>query len=142
VKVCGTPLDFGKIDVPTFIYGSREDHIVPWDSAYASTQLVSGPKTFVLGASGHIAGVINPPEKKKRNFWVTGDQKGGRANALPGTAAQWFDTAQEQPGSWWPTWADWLKQHSGGLVKAPAQPGSKGYPAIEPAPGRYVKRRA
>jgi polyhydroxyalkanoate synthase len=138
VSVCGTPLDFRRIDVPTFIYGSREDHIVPWDSAYASTKLISGPKTFVLGASGHIAGVINPPEHKKRSFWQT--PKGSKA--LPETASQWFDGAQEQPGSWWPTWAAWLEEYSGGWVKAPAKPGSRDYPAIEAAPGRYVKRRA
>ncbi len=138
LKVCGTPLDLGRLRMPTFVYGSREDHIVPWDSAYASTQLVKGPTTFVLGASGHIAGVINPPEKKKRSFWQT---RSG-AKALPAKAGDWLQTAEEQPGSWWPTWAAWLEQHSGRLIKAPTSVGSKDYPAIEPAPGRYVKRRA
>ncbi|HEX5373259.1 MAG TPA: class I poly(R)-hydroxyalkanoic acid synthase [Aquabacterium sp.] len=138
VTVCGTPLDLRRLDMPTFIYGSREDHIVPWDSAYASTRLVSGPKTFVMGASGHIAGVINPPEKKKRSFW----QSPSSQRRLPETASEWLQSAQEQPGSWWPTWAAWLEQHSGGWVKAPARPGHRDYPAIEPAPGRYVKKRA
>ncbi len=137
VSVCGVPLDLRLVDVPTFIYGSREDHIVPWDSAYASTQLVSGPKTFVLGASGHIAGVINPPEKKKRSFWQS-----PKGQALPKVAGDWFKTAQEQPGSWWPTWLAWLDDHSGGWVKAPAKPGSRDFPVIEAAPGRYAKRRA
>jgi polyhydroxyalkanoate synthase len=138
VKVCGTPLDLRRLTMPTFVYGSREDHIVPWDSAYASTQLVGGPTTFVLGASGHIAGVINPPEKKKRSFWQT--RAGTRT--LPAKATDWIAAADEQPGSWWPTWAAWLDEHGGRWIKAPAAPGSKDYPAIEPAPGRYVKRRA
>jgi polyhydroxyalkanoate synthase len=139
VTVCGTPLDFRRLDMPTFIYGSREDHIVPWDGAYASTRLVGGPKTFVMGASGHIAGVINPPEKKKRSFWQSAP---GKSKSLPATADQWLQGAQEQPGSWWPTWSAWLDQQSGAWVKAPARPGSRDYPAIEAAPGRYVKKRA
>jgi len=137
VKVCGTPLDLRLLDMPTFIYGSREDHIVPWDSAYASTQLVQGPKTFVLGASGHIAGVINPPEKKKRSYWTSNKL----ARRLPATAKEWMETAQENPGSWWPVWADWLAEHAGGMVAAPKQPGNRRYPAIEAAPGRYVLRK-
>jgi polyhydroxyalkanoate synthase len=137
VSVCGVPLDMRQLDMPTFVYGSREDHIVPWDSAYASTQVVQGPKTFVLGASGHIAGVINPPEKRKRSFWQTGSL----ARALPATAKEWMTTAQEQPGSWWPTWSAWLKEHAGDMVAAPRQPGSRRYPPIEAAPGRYVLRK-
>ena len=136
VSVCGVPLDMRRLDMPTFIYGSREDHIVPWDSAYASTQVVSGPTTFVLGASGHIAGVINPPEKKKRSHWTN------QARRLPATGQQWLETAQEHPGSWWPVWAEWLASHAGSMVSAPRQPGSKQYPVIEAAPGRYVKRKA
>ncbi len=136
VEVCGVPLDMRRLDMPTFIYGSREDHIVPWDSAYASTQVVSGPRTFVLGASGHIAGVINPPEKKKRSHWVSS------ARTLPATAQAWMETATEQPGSWWPVWSGWLAEQSGKMVPAPRQPGSRQHPVIEAAPGRYVKRKA
>lgn len=149
--VCGQPVDFRKLTMPTFIYGSREDHIVPWDSAYASTQLVSGPKTFVLGASGHIAGVINPPEKNKRSFWTgpvpaaapkaRSAKAKAAAHAFP-DAQTWLSQATEHPGSWWPTWAAWLAEHAGPLIKSPTAPGSKQYPAIEPAPGRYVKKRA
>ena len=135
VSVCGVPLDMRRLDMPTFVYGSREDHIVPWDSAYASTQVVSGPTTFVLGASGHIAGVINPPEKKKRSHWVSS------ARTLPATAQAWMQSAEERAGSWWPVWSDWLASHAGALVAAPKQAGSKRYPAIEAAPGRYVKRK-
>jgi polyhydroxyalkanoate synthase len=138
VKVCGLPLDLRKLDMPTFIYGSREDHIVPWDSAYLSTRIVSGDKTFVLGASGHIAGVINPPEKKKRSFWTSPKL----ARSLPATADEWMKQAEEHPGSWWPTWAEWLGKHAGGMVPAPRHAGSRTHRPIEPAPGRYVLRKA
>jgi polyhydroxyalkanoate synthase len=136
VTVCGVPLDLRRLDMPTFIYGSREDHIVPWDSAYASTQIVSGPITFVLGASGHVAGVINPPGKKKRSYWINS------ARHLPASSMAWLESATEHPGSWWPKWAEWLVPQSGAMVPAPRQPGSKQYPVIEAAPGRYVKRKA
>ncbi len=138
VTVCGVPLDLRRLDMPTFIYGSREDHIVPWGGAYASTQIVAGPKTFVLGASGHIAGVINPPEKKKRSHWTSPPL----ARALPATAQEWMATAQENPGSWWPVWAEWLGKQAGAMVPAPGKPGSKRHPPIEAAPGRYVLRKA
>jgi polyhydroxyalkanoate synthase subunit PhaC len=132
--VCGEKLDLSAIKAPVFIYGSREDHIVPWKAAYASTQVMSGKKRFVLGASGHIAGVINPPAKKKRNYWTN--------TTLPAAADDWFDSATEHPGSWWPDWAGWLKPHAGALTAAPKAPGSAKYKPIEPAPGRYVKQKA
>ncbi len=134
LTVCGEKLDLSRIKAPVFIYGSREDHIVPWKAAYASTQIMSGKKRFVLGASGHIAGVINPPAKKKRNYWTN--------DALPASADAWFDTATEHPGSWWPDWAGWLKPMAGAMVAAPKAPGSAKYKPIEPAPGRYVKQKA
>ena len=134
---CGVPVDLGSFDAPVFIYASREDHIVPWDGAYLSTRALAGKKRFVLGASGHIAGVINPPAKKKRNYWVT------PANAaLPKNASDWFETAQEKPGSWWPEWSGWLAGHAGKQVAAPRAPGNRQYKAIEAAPGRYVKVKA
>lgn len=136
LTVCGEKLDLGLIDAPVYIYGSREDHIVPWDSAYRSTQVLKGKKRFVLGASGHIAGVINPPAKKKRSHWI------GKTAALPATAEQWMETAVEHAGSWWPDWAAWLAGHAGAKKAAPKAPGGKGYKAIEPAPGRYVKQKA
>jgi polyhydroxyalkanoate synthase subunit PhaC len=136
LTVCGEKLDLGLIDAPVYIYGSREDHIVPWDSAYLSTQVFKGKKRFVLGASGHIAGVINPPAKKKRSHWI------GRSAALPPTAEQWIGAAVEHAGSWWPDWAAWLATHAGSKKAAPKTPGGKGHKAIEPAPGRYVKQKA
>ncbi|MGY4828697.1 class I poly(R)-hydroxyalkanoic acid synthase [Sphaerotilaceae bacterium SBD11-9] len=134
--VCGVPVDLGTITAPTYVYGSKEDHIVPWDGAYRNTQVLKGAKCrFVLGASGHIAGVINPPAKKKRNYWVGGA-------TLPATAKAWFDKATETPGSWWPDWDAWLKSHAGKQVPAPKTPGNRQHKPIEPAPGRYVKQKA
>ncbi len=130
---CGQPVDFGRIKVPAFVYASREDHIVPWRTAYTSTQLLGGDCTFVLGASGHIAGVINPPAKGKRNHWV---------GPLQQDAQAWLDNAQSVPGSWWPAWTSWLSDHAGAKVAAPKKLGNRKYPAIEPAPGRYVKEKA
>ena len=156
LTVCGEAVDLSRIDVPTFVYGSREDHIVPWKTAYASVPLLTGPRHFVLGASGHIAGVINPPAKNKRSYWVvkgadneaakgTGKTaaktaKGSR-KTLPDTADDWFNAAEEIPGSWWPEWTQWLDQYGGKKVKPPAQAGSADYPVIEAAPGRYVQQR-
>ncbi|WP_321868154.1 class I poly(R)-hydroxyalkanoic acid synthase [Burkholderia ubonensis] len=134
LTVCGEAVDLSRIDVPTFIYGSREDHIVPWQTAYASTSILTGPLKFVLGASGHIAGVVNPPAKKKRSYWVNDD-------SLPESADDWFAGATEQPGSWWPAWIEWLDQYGGRKVAPHAQLGSPQFPVIEPAPGRYVLQR-
>jgi len=137
LTVCGEKIDLGRIDIPAYIYGSREDHIVPIGGAYASTQLLPGKKRFVMGASGHIAGVINPPAKKKRSHWIREDGK------FPRTQAEWLAGAQEHPGSWWTDWAQWLKGHAGKQIPAPKAYGNgKAYRAIEPAPGRYVKAKA
>jgi polyhydroxyalkanoate synthase len=131
---CGEEVDLSLIDVPAFLYASREDHIVPWHTAYQSTELLAGDNRFVLGASGHIAGVINPPAKKKRNYWV---------NGKPGPDSQrWLDTAQSVPGSWWPAWSEWLAQHAGDKVAPRAKLGSRKHRVIEPAPGSYVKAKA
>jgi len=99
--------------------------------------LLSGPQTFVLGASGHIAGVINPPAKNKRSYWIADAE----AKHLPDDADDWFEAAQEVPGSWWPAWSAWLDQYAGRKMKPRAQLGSAEFPEIEPAPGRYVQQR-
>jgi len=136
VSVCGQKVDFRKLDLPVYIYGSREDHIVPIGGAYASTQHLPGKKRFVMGASGHIAGVINHPAKNKRSHWI------GPANTFPPTVDAWIASATEHPGSWWPDWSAWIKSHSGKQVAAPKGFGHGKYKAIEPAPGRYVKAKA
>jgi polyhydroxyalkanoate synthase len=137
LTVAGEAVDLGAIDAPVYIYGSREDHIVPIGGAYASTQVLKGKKRFVMGASGHIAGVINPPAKKKRSHWIRADGK------LPATQAEWLSGATEHPGSWWTDWSDWLKGHAGKQIAAPKAYGKgSAYQATEPAPGRYVKAKA
>lgn len=138
LNVAGAPVDLSKIDTPTFVYGSREDHIVPWAAAYESMSLLNPRKRnrnrFVLGASGHIAGVINPPAKKKRSYWV---------NDKPAADAEtWLSGATEHPGSWWPEWSKFLAKHAGEKVRAPRKFGDARYKPIEPAPGRYVKVKA
>jgi len=137
LTVCGESLDLSKVKLPVYIYGSREDHIVPASAAYASTQVLPGKKRFVMGASGHIAGVINPPAKKKRSHWIREDGK------LPATLAQWLEGADELPGSWWDDWSEWLQSHGGKQIAAPKDYGrAPDFTAIEPAPGRYVKQKA
>ena len=131
---CGVPVDLGRVDRPSFILATREDHIVPWRAAYRSVGLLGGEKTFVLGASGHIAGVINPPTGNRRSFWIS--------ESYPAQAEDWLGGAAEQRGSWWPTWSQWLERFKGTPREAPAQTGSATYAAIEPAPGRYVKEKA
>ncbi|MES2353555.1 MAG: class I poly(R)-hydroxyalkanoic acid synthase [Pseudomonadota bacterium] len=130
---CGVPVDFSKVTVPTFLYASREDHIVPWRTAFGSARLLSGEITFVLGASGHIAGVINPASKNKRNYWANG--------TLGGEAEKWLSTSQSIPGSWWTNWSGWLERHTGPKVAARIELGNAIHPSIEPAPGRYVKAK-
>ena len=138
--VCGEKVDLSTVDLPVYIYGSREDHIVPIGGAYASTQALPGKKRFVMGASGHIAGVINPPAKNKRSHWI------GAENKFPATAEAWIAGAKEHPGSWWTDWSTWLAGHAGKQIAAPKAYGSSAgkvkYKAIEPAPGRYVKAKA
>jgi polyhydroxyalkanoate synthase len=134
--VCGQKIDLRTLDMPVYIYGSREDHIVPIGGAYATTQAVSGKRRFVMGASGHIAGVINPPAAKKRSHWTRDDGK------FPKTQAEWLAGAAEHAGSWWTDWSDWLKSHAGKQIPAPKAYGKGKYKAIEPAPGSYVKVKA
>ena len=142
--VCGEKVDLGKLDMPVYIYGSREDHIVPIGGAYASTQILPGKKRFVMGASGHIAGVINPPAKKKRSFWTHDGLAGTKAagDKFPATQPEWLQGATEHPGSWWTDWSDWLGGNGGKEIAAPKGYGNRSYKAIEPAPGRYVKAKA
>ena len=143
LTVAGAKVDLAAIDAPVFVYGSREDHIVPWTAAYASMSILNPEKSkanrFILGASGHIAGVINPASKKKRSYWSNDAE--AKSAKMP-VAEQWMDGATEHAGSWWPEWAAFLQQHGGKDVKAPAKAGSAAYQPIEAAPGRYVKVRA
>ena len=134
LTMCGVPVSLKRIKVPTFVFAAREDHIVPWKGGYESARTLGGKVKFVLGASGHIAGTINPASKGKRSYW-TNDKLGE-------SPEQWFNGAKEIPGSWWGEWMKWLKPHSGKLVPARKKLGGGKVKPIEPAPGSYAKERA
>jgi poly[(R)-3-hydroxyalkanoate] polymerase subunit PhaC len=133
VTMLGVPIDLGKARRPSYLLATREDHIVPWRTAYRSTGLLGGELRFVLGASGHVAGVINPPAKNRRSYWSGGN--------LPPDSDTWLAGAVEKRGSWWSDWSTWLARFGGKQVKARKKPGNARYKPIEPAPGRYVKHR-
>jgi polyhydroxyalkanoate synthase len=133
LTVCGEKVDLGKITVPAYIYASHDDHIVPWKSAYESTHVLKGKNRFVLGASGHIAGVINPPAKNKRHYFEN--------NKLAKTADEWLAAAKDIKGSWWPNYAKWLEEFGGKKVKASKTFGNTRYKKLEAAPGKYVKEK-
>jgi len=129
----GVPIDLTTIKTPTFILSTREDHIAPWKSTFAATKLYKGPIKFVLSGSGHIAGVVNPPEPVKYGYW-TNEEKAETPDA-------WLEGATQHPGSWWPEWRKWLQKYAGGSVKA-RTPGSAKLKPIEDAPGSYVRAKS
>ncbi len=134
LTMLGAPVSLKRIKMPAFVFSAREDHIVPWRGGYDSARALGGKVTFVLGASGHIAGTINSAWKNKRSYWMNAQ--------LPADADRWFTGAREHPGSWWKEWAKWLKPHGGPMVAARKRLGDAKHKPIEPAPGRYVKERA
>ncbi|MGH7715758.1 MAG: PHA/PHB synthase family protein, partial [Vulcanimicrobiaceae bacterium] len=127
LEIDGIGIDLGKIDVPLYIVATREDHIAPWRSVYALTQLTSAPSTFRLANSGHIAGIVNPPGAKKAQYWAS--------DATPSDAETWRANATLREGSWWPDWYEWLGEQSGAKVE-PRQ--NAKYPELAAAPGTYV----
>ena len=132
IELDGVPIDLGTIETPTMILSTREDHIAPWKSTYAATQIYKGPVKFCLAGSGHIAGVVNPPAKKKYGYWTRKDN--------PDDADEWLAGAEEKAGSWWPEWRKWIKKHAGGSVAA-RKPGDGKLKIIEAAPGSYAATR-
>ncbi len=134
LELCGVPVDLGKIDCPVYYLSTIDDHIAPWKTTFESTELLQGKVEFVLAASGHVAGVINPVSKNKRNYWIDGELGKG--------ADHWLDTATSVPGSWWSNWDRWLKTQGGKEIPAPASTGNDEYSEIEPAPGSFVLARA
>jgi len=139
ITVDGTPIDFTVLDMPAYIYGSKEDHIVPWETAFASVRQVSGPRRFVLGASGHVAGVINPPAANCRHYWAYEDDDELKKHAVP---EKWLAHAPKHDGSWWSDWSQWLSKQGGKMTPAPKTLGNDKYTVLEAAPGSYVKQRA
>ncbi|MDR2926568.1 MAG: class I poly(R)-hydroxyalkanoic acid synthase [Azoarcus sp.] len=133
LTVAGQKVDLGKIDAPAYFFAAQEDHIVPWRTSYLGRPLLGGETTFVLGASGHIAGTINPVSKNRRSYWTN--------PAKTASPQDWLSGAQEHPGSWWAHWIEWLNSFGGRQVAARGRLGNAQYEPIEPAPGRYVKVR-
>ena len=133
LEMLGEKVSLAALTMPAYVLATREDHIVPWATAYQSVHILGGESRFVLGASGHVAGVINPAEANRRSYWSN--------PALPQDPQQWLLDATEMPGSWWRDWADWLAPHGGDKIKARKRLGGAGFKKIEAAPGRYVARR-
>jgi len=132
ITLKGVPIDLRKVKTPAYIISAREDHIAPWPATYSATQLFQGPVRFVLGGSGHIAGIVNPPAANKYSHWT--------AEKCPPTSDAWLAGAKENPGSWWPDWSKWVARHSGPKIPA-RQPGAGKLKPLAPAPGTYVKVR-
>lgn len=130
IHMKGVPIDLRNVSLPVYQLSTESDHIAPWKATYAASQLYRGPYRFVLSGSGHIAGVVNPPSARKYCYWTNPEN--------PPTPDEWFAGATRHEGSWWPNWAEWIAQHAGGKVKARI-PGDGKLPAIEDAPGSYVK---
>ncbi|MBM4197491.1 MAG: hypothetical protein FJ197_10440 [Gammaproteobacteria bacterium] len=136
IELHGVPIDLTKVGMPIYLLASREDHIAPYPSVFKASHHYSGPVRFVLAGSGHIAGVINPPDQGKYQYWLNPRQDGN-----VGELSDWLNGAEEHPGSWWPDWDAWLAPQSGSQVAA-RQPGDHTLPVIEDAPGSYVKARS
>ncbi len=134
LSVLGTPVDLSRIDLPTFVTGAVNDHLTPWTGCYRTTELLSGPSTFVLSNAGHVASLVNPPGNPKASYWV-----GGEPGGDPQT---WRSGAEQRTGSWWEAWSQWVLERSGEEVPAPVGLGSDRFPVLEPAPGSYVLDRA
>jgi polyhydroxyalkanoate synthase len=132
IELAGVPIDLNAIDVPSCFVSTIEDHIAPWKSTYLGAKRLPGPVKFILGASGHIAGIVNPPAANKYHFWT--------GTHLPESADEWLAAAQRHDGSWWPEWNAWVSQFGGERVPA-RTPGDGKLPVIEDAPGSYAKLR-
>jgi polyhydroxyalkanoate synthase len=124
LELDGTAIDLGRVKTPLYVLGCERDHIAPWQTAYATTQLVGGERRFVLGSSGHIAGMVNPPDNPKAAYWTRDD--------TPPDPNEWLRGAERRQGSWWEDWSPWASARAGERVAPPE------LPAGEPAPGRYV----
>ncbi|MBI2296201.1 MAG: class I poly(R)-hydroxyalkanoic acid synthase [Betaproteobacteria bacterium] len=132
IKLHNVPIDLSRVEVPAYFISTLEDHIAPWRSTYAGARLLGGPVRFVLGGSGHVAGVINPPAANKYGYWTN--------DKLPADPQQWLRGATRHAGSWWTDWKNWIAEHGGGMVAARI-PGRGELQALEDAPGSYVRMR-
>jgi polyhydroxyalkanoate synthase len=130
-----TPIDLGKVKIPCYFISALEDHIAPWKSTYMGATLMGGPVRFVLGGSGHIAGIINPPVANKYGYWVN------PAKSLPESADEWFAGVGQNDGSWWTDWQKWVGNMNGEQMVAARDPAKGKLKALEDAPGSFVKFR-
>jgi polyhydroxyalkanoate synthase len=133
IELDRVPIDLGKVKLAAYFISTVEDHIAPWKTTYKGAKYLGGPVRFVLGASGHVAGIVNPPAASKYHYWTN--------EALPSTPEQWLEAAEQHPGSWWNNWQAWIEQKNGG-EKVPARvPGDHELKVIEDAPGSYAMVR-
>jgi polyhydroxyalkanoate synthase len=130
IQLAGVPIDLSKVKIPSYFISTVEDHIAPWKTTYKGARYLKGPVRFVLGGSGHIAGIVNPPAAKKYHYWTN--------DSLPETAEKWFEGATQRPGSWWEDWQAWIEKTNADAPRAPARIPKN---TIEDAPGRYAKLR-
>ena len=130
ISLLGTPVDLAKVKIPSYFISTVEDHIAPWQTTYKGARYLKAPVRFVLGGSGHIAGIVNPPSAKKYHYWTN--------DSLPETAEKWFEGATQRPGSWWEDWQAWIEKTSADASRVPARIPRN---TIEDAPGRYAKLR-
>ena len=132
IELAGVPIDLSKVKVPAYFISTAEDHIAPWKTTYKGAKYLGGEVRFVLGGSGHIAGIVNPPSAQKYQHWTN--------DTMPDTAEQWFETAKQSPGSWWPDWQAWIDKQGGG-DKVPARTPGAGLEVVGDAPGSYAMLR-
>jgi polyhydroxyalkanoate synthase len=133
ISLAGVPIDLSKVEVPAYFISTAEDHISPWKTTYKGAKYLGGEVRFVLGGSGHIAGIVNPPAARKYCYWTN--------ESNPDTADEWFRGATQHPGSWWDDWQAWMDARNGG-EKVPARtPGDGALKVLEDAPGSYVMLR-
>jgi polyhydroxyalkanoate synthase len=131
LTVLGSPVDLGAVELDSYIVAGSNDHIIPWENAYRSTQLLAGAPRFVLSTSGHIQALVNPPSEESRSSYQVAEE-------YPATPEAWEQCAATNRGSWWPDYDQWLAARSGGLGPAPKRLGGEGYKAQAKAPGTYV----
>jgi polyhydroxyalkanoate synthase subunit PhaC len=134
ITLGGVPIDISKIKIPAYFISTAEDHIAPWKSTYKGAKVLGGPVRFVLGGSGHIAGIVNPPAANKYCYWIN--------DAMPEAPEAWLEAATRHTGSWWSDWQAWMEKNNGDLAKVPARvPGEGKLKVIEAAPGAYASLR-
>src|SRR5205807_3688052 len=134
INLKGVPIDLSKVQMPSYFISTVEDHIAPWKTTSTGSRYLAGPVRFLLGRSGHIAGIVNPPAAKKYHYWTN--------DALAATADEWFAGAQQHAGSWWEDWQAWMEKQNAGEDKVPARvPGDGQLKVLESAPGSYAMLR-